>query len=158
MFALPLGEEFGWAIDKIMLALPILTICSLMLSPILGLIVDRIGVRKVAVTSVFTFSIALMLHALNPGSYTYFLCMWAIVAVAGIGTLPITWTRAINHWFSDCRGLALGSALVATGLFGIVAKLYVAWLIADYGWRVAFFGLGLLPLLIALPVLSLIHI
>jgi predicted MFS family arabinose efflux permease len=78
--------------------------------------------------------------------------MWAVVAIMGIGTLPITWTRAINHWFSDCRGLALGSALVATGLFGIVAKLYAATLIDAYGWRTAFVGLGLLPLVIALPV------
>ncbi|MBX2846758.1 MAG: MFS transporter [Acidiferrobacterales bacterium] len=152
VFALPLAEEFGWGIDKVMLALPILTICSLLLAPLVGLLVDKVGVRKVAITSVFMFSSSLMLHALNPGSYTYFLAMWAVVAVCGIGTLPITWTRAINHWFHDCRGLALGSALVATGLFGIVAKLYVASMIEAYGWRTAFVGLGMLPLLIALPV------
>lgn len=152
VFALPLAEEFGWGIDKVMLALPVLTICALLMAPLVGLLVDKVGVRKVAVTSVFTFSLSLMLHALNPGSYTYFLLMWVVVAVCGIGTLPITWTRAINHWFHDCRGLALGSALVATGLFGIIAKLYVAGLIDAYGWRTAFVGLGFLPLLIALPV------
>ena len=107
VFALPLAQEFGWGIDKVMLALPVLTVCSLLLAPLVGLVVDKVGVRKVALTSVVTFSLALMLHALNPGSYTYFLCMWAVVAVMGIGTLPITWTRAINHWFSDCRGCLL---------------------------------------------------
>ena len=152
VFAMPLAQEFGWGIDKVMLALPILTICSLLLSPLVGLLVDKVGVRIVALTSVATFSLALMLHALNPGSYAYFLGMWAVVAIMGIGTLPITWTRAINHWFSDCRGLALGSALVGTGLFGIVAKLYVAALIDAYGWRTAFVGLGLLPLIVAFPV------
>lgn len=152
VFALPLAEEFGWGIDKVMLALPVLTICALLLAPLVGLLVDKVGVRKVAVTSVLAFSFSLMLHALNPGSYGYFLAMWVVVAVCGIGTLPITWTRAINHWFHDCRGLALGSALVATGLFGIVAKLYVASLIDSYGWRAAFVGLGFLPLLVALPV------
>lgn len=152
VFALPLAEEFGWGIDKVMLALPVLTICALLMAPLVGLLVDKVGVRKVAVTSVFTFSLSLMLHSLNPGSYTYFLLMWVVVAVCGIGTLPITWTRAINHWFHDCRGLALGSALVATGLFGIIAKLYVAGLIDAYGWRTAFVGLGFLPLLIAMPV------
>ena len=152
VFALPLAQEFGWGIDKVMLALPVLTICALLMAPLVGLLVDKVGVRKVALTSVFTFSLSLMLHALNPGSYTYFLLMWVMVAVCGIGTLPITWTRAINHWFHDCRGLALGSALVATGLFGIVAKLYVAGMIDAYGWRAAFVGLGFLPLLIALPI------
>ena len=152
VFALPLAQEFGWGIDKVMLALPVLTICALLMAPLVGLLVDKVGVRKVALTSVFAFSLSLMLHALNPGSYTYFLLMWVVVAVCGIGTLPITWTRAINHWFHDCRGLALGSALVATGLFGIVAKLYVAGMIDTYGWRAAFVGLGFLPLLIALPI------
>ena len=152
VFALPLAQEFGWGIDKVMLALPVLTICALLMAPLVGLLVDKVGVRKVAITSVLAFSFSLMLHAANPGSYTYFLAMWVVVAICGIGTLPITWTRAINHWFHDCRGLALGSALVATGLFGIVAKLYVAGLIDAYGWRTAFVGLGFLPLLIALPV------
>ena len=152
VFALPLAQEFGWGIDKVMLALPVLTICALLMAPLVGLLVDKVGVRKVAITSVLAFSLSLMLHAANPGSYTYFLAMWVVVAICGIGTLPITWTRAINHWFHDCRGLALGSALVATGLFGIVAKLYVAGLIDAYGWRTAFVGLGFLPLLIALPV------
>ena len=152
VFALPLAQEFGWGIDKVMLALPVLTICALLMAPLVGLLVDKVGVRKVAITSVLAFSFSLMMHAANPGSYTYFLAMWVVVAICGIGTLPITWTRAINHWFHDCRGLALGSALVATGLFGIVAKLYVAGLIDAYGWRTAFVGLGFLPLLIALPV------
>lgn len=135
VFALPLAEEFGWGIDKIMLTLPVTTVCALLLAPLVGLLADKVGVRKVALASVFAFSIGLMLHAFNPGSYTYFLSIWALVAVLGIGTLPITWTRAINHWFSDCRGIALGSALVATGLFGTFAKLYVAWLIELVGWR-----------------------
>ena len=152
VFALPLAQEFGWGIDKVMLALPVLTVCALLMSPLVGLLVDKVGVRKVAIGSVLLFSFSLMLHALNPGSYTFFLSMWVVVAICGIGTLPITWTRAINHWFHDCRGLALGSALVATGLFGIVAKLYVAGIIDAYGWRAAFVGLGFLPLFIALPV------
>ncbi len=152
VFALPLAEEFGWGIDKIMLTLPITTACALLLGPFVGMLADRIGVRKVAITSVFAFSLGLMLHALNPGSYTYFLSVWALIAILGIGTLPITWTRAINRWFSDCRGIALGSALVATGLFGAFSKLYVAWLIDLVGWRYAFVGLGALPLLIAFPV------
>ncbi|MEM7610234.1 MAG: MFS transporter [Pseudomonadota bacterium] len=151
VFAQPLSAEFGWRIDQVFAALPVLTLCALVLSPLAGLLVDRIGVRVVAVGSVLGFGLGLMLHALNPGSFALYLLTWAVIAVLGVGTLPITWTRAINNWFSDCRGLALGCSLVATGFFGIIAKVYVAYLIEVVGWRLAFVGLGLLPLLIALP-------
>lgn len=153
VFAAPLASEFSWGIDKVMTALPVLTLCSLILSPLVGLLVDKIGVRKVAVGSIIGFGVGLMLHSLNPGSFPLYLGTWAVVAFLGVGTLPITWTRVINNWFYDCRGLALGCSLVSTGFFGIFAKFYASYLIDTLGWRAAFVGLGLLPIVIALPVI-----
>lgn len=152
VFAQPLAQEFGWRIDQVFAALPVLTLCALVFSPLVGLLIDKIGVRIVAVGSVLGFGLGLMVHALNPGSFPVYMLTWVIVAVLGVGTLPITWTRVINNWFSDCRGLALACSLVATGLFGIFAKFYVAYLIEAYGWRAAFVGLGMLPIIVALPV------
>ena len=152
VFAAPLSAEFGWRIDQVFAALPVLTLCALVLSPLVGALIDRVGVRPVALGSLLGFGLGLMLHALNPGSYGIYLATWVMIAILGVGTLPITWTRVINNWFSDSRGLALGCSLVATGLFGIVAKFYVAYLIETVGWRMAFVGLGVLPLVVALPV------
>ncbi|MEH6552291.1 MAG: MFS transporter [Pseudomonadales bacterium] len=156
VFAGPLSQEFGWGVDKIFIALLVTTLCSLLLSPVIGLIVDRVGARKVVVPSVLTFGLALMLHALNPGSFALYIAIWVVIGVVGVGTLPITWTRVINNWFSECRGLALGLALVSTGITGVCAKFWVAYLIGEFGWRWAFVGLGLFPLLIALPVVYLL--
>ncbi|MFT2092736.1 MFS transporter [Paraglaciecola sp. 2405UD69-4] len=151
VFAGPLSAEFGWGIDKVFSALPILTLCALVLSPLVGLLTDKIGARRVVIGSVVGFSVGLMLHAVNQGSLALYLTLWALVALLGVGTLPITWTRVINNWFSECKGLALGCALVATGLFGIFVKFYVAFLIDAVGWRMAFVGLGILPLVTSLP-------
>ena len=49
------------------------------------------------------------------------------------------------------RGLALGLALVGTGLFGLFAKHYAFFLIENFGWRLAYVGVGALPLVIAWP-------
>ena len=156
VFAGPLSQEFGWGIDRVFIALLVTTICSLLLSPVIGLMVDRIGARKVVLPSVLGFGLCLMLHGLNPGSFPLYIATWVLIGVLGAGTLPITWTRVINNWFSDCRGLALGLALVSTGISGICAKFWVAYLIGEFGWRWAFVGLGLAPLLIALPVVYLL--
>jgi MFS family permease len=119
--------------------------------PLVGLLAVRLGVRRVALVSLALFGLSFMALGLSTGSLTQYYLTWAAIAILGAGTLPITWTRAVNHWFDARKGLALGLSMTGTGLFGIASKPYLAWLIGEYGWRVAYFGLGALPLLIALP-------
>lgn len=151
VFAPALAEEFGWRIDQIMFALTITTLMVMWAGPLVGVIAKRFGVRRVALTSVVLFSLSFMALGLNAGSLTQFYVTYAIVAIVGAGTLPITWTRAVNGWFDRERGLALGLSLMGTGVFGFFSKGLTAELIATFGWRGAYVGLGLLPLLIAAP-------
>ena len=94
----------------------------------------------------------MMSFALQNGSLYLYYFIWFLLAVTGAGTLPITWTRAVNSWFFKKRGLALGFALIGTGIFGVIAKQYAFWLIDVVGWRGAYIGIGALPLLIAFPI------
>ena len=135
-----------------MRGLPILIMGALIMSPIAGYFADKYGVRKVVLTSIPLFSLAMMSFSLNNGSMEIYLLCWGSIAVTGAGTLPVTWTRAVNSWFIKRRGLALGMSLIGTGLFGPLAKIYAATLIELFGWRFAYVGVGLLPLLIAFPI------
>src|SRR5690606_11276326 len=128
------------------------TASGFVMSPIIGHIADRFGVRRVVLVSLFCFSLSMMAFALNNGSFTLFMVLWGILGVCGAGTLPITWTRAVTGWFHERRGLALGIALVATGLFGSLAKLYAATMVDAFGWRAAYVAVGALPLCIAFPI------
>lgn len=152
VFIGPYIQEFGWTVDRILSAFTVFTLCALVCAPLVGHLADRIGVRTVVLWSIPGLSLGLMAMALNTGSYPLYLFLWGLLAVLGVGTLPITFTRAVNRWFHDCRGLALGIALIGTGLSGFLAKLYVGFLIPEVGWRGAYIGLGLLPLLISLPI------
>ncbi len=67
--------------------------------------------------------------------------------------MPITFTRAVNNWFFAGRGLALGIALVMTGMFGALSKIFAQQVITHYDWRTAYIAVGALPLLIALPLI-----
>jgi predicted MFS family arabinose efflux permease len=58
----------------------------------------------------------------------------------------------VSNWFNENRGLALGVSLIGTGVSGALTKVYAGWLIGEFGWRVAYLGVGALPLLIAFPV------
>ncbi len=152
VFAIPLTKQFGWGMDDVMLGLPIFTIAAIVMSPLIGLVADKYGVRKTVLAAVLLFGLTFIAFALNTGNKVLYLTLWALLSITGAGTLPMTWTRAVNNWFHKNRGLALGVTLMGTGLFGAAAKLYASYLIENYGWKMAYLGMGALPLLIALPI------
>ena len=152
VFVRPLSAEFGWTVDQILVALIVTTLSVLVASPIVGLLTDKYGVRRIALASTVGFGLSFFLFALNPGSLPLFYANYALLSVAGTGTLPITWTRAVNNRFKKSRGLALGLALLLTGVFGSLSKIYAHWIIDIAGWRVAYAALAAFPLVISLPV------
>ncbi len=152
VFAGPLAQEFGWGIDQIMLSLAFFTLAAVVASPIIGHLTDRYGPRRIALISIVTFSLTMMSFAFMNGSIPFWLATWCVLAFAGAGTLPITWTRAVTGWFFEKRGLALGFSLIGTGLFGLLAKQYAFFMIEAVGWRLAYVAVGALPLVIAFPI------
>lgn len=152
MLAPELAKEFGWKFGDIMVGLPIMVFGVLVASPVVGWLADRHGVRRVALTSIVLFSLAFMSFAFGNGNIMLFYLSWAMIAVLGAGTLPVTWTSAVNNRFEVRKGLALGLALLGTGLFGFAIKPLTAWLIATVGWRGAYLAIGALPLMLAFPI------
>jgi predicted MFS family arabinose efflux permease len=152
ILAKPIAKAFGWGFGQIFFGVTITSIVVPFASPVIGLLSERFGVRRVALTSLVLFSLAFMAFSLSSGSLVLFYVNWAVVALFGAGTLPITWTRAVNNRFETHKGLALGLSLMGTGLFGYFGVWFTAWLSGHYGWRAAYLGVGALPLVIALPV------
>jgi predicted MFS family arabinose efflux permease len=152
MLAPELAREFHWPFGKIMGGLTITSLAVLIASPVVGLLADRFGVRKVALTSIVLFGCSFAAFSLTQGSLLLFYLTWGAVAIGGAGTLPITWTRAVNNRFDVRKGLALGLSLLGTGLFGFFIKPICAWLIAHEGWRATYLVIGAMPLCISLPI------
>lgn len=75
-----------------------------------------------------------------------------MLGAIGIGSTPVTWSRAISLWFNRNRGLALGIMLLGTSLAAMVVPQVAQRAIASGGWRMAFPVVALLPLLVALPI------
>lgn len=152
VFAPHLAREFGWSMGEIMAGLTITTVVVIVAAPVTGVLCERFGTRRIALASLTCFGLAYLSLATLGNSLVQFYLTWAVAATLGAGTLPITFTRTVNRWFDKHRGLALGLAMTGTGLFGVLCKPLLAWVIAGYGWRAGYFSLGLLPLCLALPV------
>jgi MFS family permease len=152
IFAPQLAHEFGWSFGEIFLGITVQTVAVSILAPMAGVLATRYGPRPVALISVVLFGLSFMAFALSNGSLVLYYALWAAQAVLGLGTLPITWTRLINQRFDIHKGLALGLAMMGTGIFGALSKPLVGWFMTVWGWRGAYVALGALPLLIAFPV------
>ncbi|AXB79463.1 MFS transporter [Novosphingobium sp. P6W] len=152
IFAPHLARDFGWSMGEIMAGLTITTLALLVAAPVAGVLCERYGARLVSACSLALFGLCYISLATLDGSLTQYYVTWGVASAVGAGTLPITFTRTVNRWFDRHRGLALGIAMMGTGLFGIACKPLLAWVITDYGWRTAYAALGALPLLVATPV------
>lgn len=148
----PLQQEFGWSLRDISLGLTIYGVLGALMAPLFGMLADRHGVRLVALGSLAAFGLVFAGFALLPASLGAFYGLWLLVGLVGIGSTPVTWSRAVNLWFFRQRGLALGTTLVGTSLAAMLLPPLTVWLIARFGWRPAFPLLALLPLGLALPV------
>lgn len=155
VFIPPLLGEFGplgWSPGDILNALAIYTLGAFAAAPVIGMLAEKFGARIVALVSIVTFSLAMMGLSLNTGSKTLYIALWLILAFAGAGTLPITFTRPVANWFDKNRGIALGIALIATGVYGALAKFFAQHVVELADWRTAYIALGCLPLAISLPI------
>lgn len=151
----PIHAELGWSFLAISLGITVFGITASLLAPVYGGAADRWGVRPVAIGSLLAFAATFALFAFLPPSLTAWYTLWALVGLVGIGSTPVTWSRAVNMWFVANRGLALGLMLLGTSLAGIivpqVAQAAIAGNALGSGWRAAFPTLALFPLLIAAP-------
>lgn len=146
----PLQAEFGWSQTQVLLPITLFGVIASLLAPVFGWMADRYGVRPVALWSLFAFGLAFAAISLTPTAnqaqtlYIYY-GLWVVVGIVGIGSTPVTWSRAINLWFFKHRGLALGILLMGTSLAAMVVPKFAVWVIENYGWRSMFASVALFP-------------
>lgn len=147
----PLHDEFGWSFATISAGVTTFGITAGLLAPVIGAAVDRFGVRRIALGSLLAFALVFAAIGLIPGSLFAWFGLWFLIGLVGMGSTPVTWSRAINMWFYRSRGLALGLLLVGTSLAALIVPKVAVWAIGTWGWRGMYPVVALFPLLLALP-------
>jgi OFA family oxalate/formate antiporter-like MFS transporter len=149
----PVTEEFGWSRAQFQAAILFSSGLGALTSPLIGWLNDKYGPRRVVLPSMIGLSLGLFTASQMQGQLWMLFLAYGMMALLGAGTIPVTWTRAIATSFFKRRGLALGLALTGTGICASVAPHYTVWLTDQFGWRGAYMGLALVPILLAWPTL-----
>lgn len=151
VFVSTISSDTGWSRGDVQLGVTIMILMAIITAPSVGWLIDRFSARRVALTSIPLYGITLAsLSFATEALWTYYLA-WACMSILAAGTLPITWTRVVNAWFDDYRGIALGITLAGTGIAATLAPSYVVWLISQMGWRSAYVVLAATITAISLP-------
>jgi MFS family permease len=138
----PLAAEFGWNRTLLSAGTGMSSIVTMILAPVLGILLDRYGTRRIALPGVFFSAVMVVAMATNTGSGTYWMALWLFYALAGLFVNTPVWAQAVSGTFEKSRGLALAIALAgATAAHATIPPISV-WLIDAVGWRMAFVILG----------------
>jgi MFS family permease len=156
LFIKPFESEFGWSRPDVTVALSVFLAALVVSLPVAGRLVDRYGARRVALPSVLSYGLALASMRWITPSLQHLYALYGVIAVAGAGAQSLTFIRVLSAWFDRRRGLAIGVCMAGYGIGYVFVPLIAQALIAAWGWRAAYAGLGALALVGPLPVIALL--
>jgi MFS family permease len=156
VFLKPVSGEFGWDRATMTGAAGLSTLFSAVCVPIVGIMIDRWGIKRVMLPILALYGLSIAALSLTPASVAVFTMLYVFMGIAGAGQGPLPYVKSISAWFDARRGLALGIAMAGVGIGVFIVPQVVRVLIQDYGWRIAYIGLGALMFLVAFPSMALL--
>jgi MFS family permease len=142
-FMLPLERAFGWTRAEISGGLLLYAAAGVICSPLMGVLVDRWGPRRLGIGGLVASGAAFALFGTVTGSWLHWMALWFIYTLAAQAPRPLVWTAAVSSEFDAGRAMALAIVMVGSGAGGIAAPIVATQLIVAYGWRTAFVVMGL---------------
>jgi MFS family permease len=153
IFFVALLEEFGWSRGATAAAFSISSIVQGLLSPVVGMLVDRLGPRRVMLGGAGVLGAACLLGSRIDSLWSLYLITGVLAAT---GVCAVSWVPTgalIAGWFSERRGSVMGLAFSGMGAGVLGVGPLAQWLIAGHGWRAAYLVLGLGTLVVLLPLI-----
>ena len=151
VFMKPLTEGLMTDRGTLSLAPALGLILAGIVTPVVGMLTDRHGLRRIVFTSIVLTAIGLALLGAFVHSVPVFIALYCFIALAGAGYSPLPFAKAVSATFQTRRGLALGITMAGVGIGSALVSVLVQTMITAYGWRVAYVGLALMVLIVALP-------
>ena len=156
VFVKPLSAATGWSRGEIGLIQLIYAIVTILLGPLVGLLADRIGPRKLAIGGMSTYCLLFASYSLVQHNLFAWYVLGFFTAAAALFCNATVLTMAITRRFRAALGLALAVVLAGSGLYAsTILPILATALIKAYDFRIAYASLGLLGLVLGLPLLVL---
>jgi MFS family permease len=151
VFILPVSQAFSTDRGTVSTALLLGLFLTGLMTPLAGHLMDRYGVRKIAIPSIVLFALGIMAVGYFSTSVTVFIVIYALAGIVAAGQTPLPYAKVVTSIFDKKRGLALGISMAGVGLGTALMPQIAQHLVVAVGWRTAYMALGGLILLIGFP-------
>jgi MFS family permease len=155
VFYVALLEDFLWSRGGAAGAQSMSLITYTIMAPLVGVLIDRFGPRRIIVPGILLLASGLILCA-SIKTLAQFYLLYGVLASIGAASIGIvSYAAILAHWFEKKRGAASGLAVSGVGLGAFILVPLSQHFISLWGWRLAFVVLGVLALIFLLPLNSL---
>ena len=142
LFLDPLHAAFGWNREAMDGAFALAAITVALVSPLIGILLDRFPPRRILLPGILVFAVALATLSRLSSHIVQFYATFFVLGLVANATAQFAYTRTILTWFTTHRGLALALLLTGSGIGSIMIPPLTEWMIQHHGWRSGFLLLG----------------
>jgi MFS family permease len=151
VFLVVLLDEFHWSRASAAGVQSLSFIVYTCSAPLVGMLIDRFGPRRVILPGIILLCAGLLLSATVQTLFQFYL-FYGVIAACGVTFVSITaYSAILSHWFDARRGLASGIAVSGMGIGTFALVPLIQYVIGAQGWRFAFMVLSGLIFLLLFP-------
>lgn len=147
----PMSEEFGWnraqLTGAVLLGMIVLSICQ----PVVGILVDRFGPKRVLVTGLMLLAAALIPFSYATDLWQVYLLYGVLMSFGLAAASPVLSTALVGRWFQAKRGLAMSIATSGSAFGQLLIVPIAVWIVLLSSWHMAYRILAVAIVVIALP-------
>jgi MFS family permease len=147
----PISEEFGWnraqLTGAVMLAMIALSICQ----PLVGILVDRIGAKKILVGGIALLGVSLIPLSFATDLWQIYLFYGLLTSFGLAAASPVMSTSIVGRWFTQQRGLAMSVATSGSAFGQLLIVPVATWIMLATSWQTTYRVLAVALLAVALP-------
>ena len=129
----PIAEEFDWSTAQISFAFSLRSVESGIMAPLVGFLMDKVGVRKIIIFGMIVAGLGLLLMS-RTNSLLFFYGAFLMLSIGTSCGLGMGQYVAVANWFSKKRTWVMGIMSAGYAFSGAAGPVLV-WLIGQYGWR-----------------------
>lgn len=149
LFIAPLQQEFGWDRTRVTGGMLLVGIVAAIGNPVVGRLLDRLPAAGIARVGAIAQAASLALLAASGRDGLVWWIGWTLVAVSALVISVPVWLVGVVRHFDIARGKALALGYCGSSLAAMTVPLFTKVLIAAFGWRGAYLGIGALALVAA---------
>jgi sugar phosphate permease len=149
VFFNPIRETFGWSATVTSVAFTLRGLETGVLGPVAGILVDRLGPRKLMVSGWVIVGLGFLLMSRIDSLWAFY-ATFLIAAVGMSFGAGVVINTAVASWFTRKRSRALAITFIGPGASGLLAPLFVL-SISQLGWSTTLTITGIALLVIGIP-------